>query len=504
MNNLFKKITLLAFVFIFLACSKTKTSNQSNAFGNKDFADAFVSQIKPRWFTAVDRFALLDQNKKPVAHRFFDVKPFRNIKLKTLNTVIVTPEGSDYLNQIDLPSGQIFTDKKFCSQVDEYKKVNTSVFKPNFSIGILPRVLDQLNLPQKVIVFGSGKYFKKYHLTHHFDVRVVGGYIERTCPYGGCFRTDQWLSRLVLVGVQNGNQDLSSIQSIKDIQKKYDWKYSQAFIENGEGKNMLAGKFYPRKKMGALVGANEALKYIDKNSTIFTIDKLKKMRMSCFKLYDHLWKDLSSVNASAKKASTAKEIREKAIDIKLKKKKGIRDFSFSRRFSRNIKKFGDQFKTCSKYIYSSNINDDPKRHWLFAYMTSFYKLQELGYAYNCSSKSWDANPIISKGRRMRSLQAQFSNCVSGDLDRAFEFAPIVLDNIRKKRILSYRYIDYDKGLTGTHLKIYNWVKERPGVMSCSSEADRDYNLNKRVFPLDIKWERRGTDLKNKRSNGIIF
>jgi hypothetical protein len=81
---------------------------------------------------------------------------------------------------------------------------------------------------------------------------------------------------------------------------------------------------------------------------------------------------------------------------------------------------------------------------------------------------------------------------------------MVLDNIRKKRRKSYRYIDYDRGLTGTHLKIYNWVQERPGVMSCSSEADRDYNLSKRIFPLDIKWEKRGTGNNNKKSNGIIF
>jgi hypothetical protein len=504
MNKLIKKLAIICFLIISVACTKSQKSEEVDAFGNKDFADAFVSQIKPKWFTLVDRFALLDRNKKPVSHRFFDIKPFRNINLKTVNSIIVTPEGSDYLNQIDLASGQIYTDKKFCKQVDEYKQLQSSVYRPNFSIGILPRVLDQLNLPQKIIVFGARDYMKKYHLTHHFDVRVIGGFIERICPYGGCLRTDEWLSRLVLVGVQSGNKKLAGIKNLQDIQKKFDWNYTRAFIENGEGKNLLSGKFYARKKMGALIGAKEALNYIDKNSTIFTLEKLLKMRVSCYKLYDHLWKDLSYVNISAKKVSSLKEIREKARSLKLIKEKGKRDHSFSRRFAQNLKKFGNQFKTCSKYIYSSNINEDPKRHWFFTYILAFYKLHELGYAYSCSSKSWILNPIISKGRRVRNLNDQFSNCTARELDKAFEHAPSILSNIRKKRGRSYRYIDYDKGLTGTHLKIYNWVKEDPAVMSCSSEDDRDYNLKKKIFPSDIKWEKRGLDNKSKNTNGVIF
>jgi hypothetical protein len=91
MNKLIKKLAIICFLIISVACTKSQKSEEVDAFGNKDFADAFVSQIKPKWFTLVDRFALLDRNKKPVSHRFFDIKPFRNINLKTVNSIIVTP-----------------------------------------------------------------------------------------------------------------------------------------------------------------------------------------------------------------------------------------------------------------------------------------------------------------------------------------------------------------------------------------------------------------------------
>lgn len=504
MNKLFYKLILLSFIISCISCSKNSSSKKDNIFGNKEYADAFVSQIKPKWFTSIQRFSLIDRNKNALAHRFFDVAPFKNLRLKTLNSVIVTPEGSDYLYDLDVSSGQIFTAKKFCPQRDEYKKYEKELHKPNFSIGIVPRVLDQLNLPQKIIVFGAKDYLKEYHLTHYFDVRVVGGYIEKICPYGGCVRTDEWLSRLVLIAVQSGNQMLRKVKNLKDVQENFDWDYAKAFIENGEGKNKLIDNYFPRKKVGALVSGKDALNYIVKNSTIFNKEKINSLRLSCYKLYDHMWKDLNFVNASSKKAVTKEEIRQKAIEIKQGKMRGKKDISFSTRFARNMKKFGEQFKTCTKYVYPSNINDDPKRHWFFAYVAAFYKLHDLGYAYDCSSKNWNLNPLVSNGRRMRSLRAQFSNCSAGDLNRAFEFSPSVFKNIAKKNRKSYRYIDYDKGITGTHMKVYNWVSVDPGVLTCPSKADRKFNSEKKIFPKDIKWQKRGDERKGKNSNGVIF
>ncbi len=505
MKDLFyKKIVWLLCFFQLLSCAGSKDRDKQLVFGNQNYADSFVSSIQPKWFAKPKRFSLVTSAKEPSIHRFFDVKPFRSIEQKTINVVVTTPEGSEFINQIDLSSGQIFTDKKVCSQDDEYKKYNSSVGKPNFSIGVLPRVLDQLNLPQKVIIFGAKDYISKHYKTNYFDVRVVGGYIEQICPHGGCFDADKWLSRLVLVGVQNNNPEFKKIKSIVDIQKKYEWDYSVAFIQNGEGKNIISDKFFPRKRMGAIVSSAQALSFLNRNSTIFTIDKLKEMRRSCYKLYDFLWKDLSYVNAGSKVAKTKKEIRQKALLLQEKKKEGIRDLSFSRRFIHNFKKFNEQYKTCVKYVYPSNINDDAKRHWFFSYLTAFHKLHELGYAFSCQSKSWNINPLIAKNKRVQSLQDQFRNCSGNDLDSAFEYAPVLLDNLRKKNKLSYRYIDYDKGSSGTHMKIYNWTKVSGAKLSCSDEDDMNFGFNKSIFPKDIRWEKRGSGKKKKNSKGMII
>jgi len=507
MKQLSEKFVFTILVSLLLnGCAFFKKDKSEIVFGNKEYVDGFVSSIEPKWFKGAQRFAIVDQQRKPVPHRFFDVNPFKKIESGNINVVVTTPANSDFLNQIDITSGQIFVDEKFCDQKDEFDELKNDVGNNKFfSLAVLPRVLDQLNAHQKVLVFGGDEYIRKNFGTHSFDVKVIGGFIEQVCPFGGCFKADQWLSRIVLVAIQNGDEKLDNVTTIAELQSKVDWKYVKAFIQNGQGKNKVTNKFFARNRMGAIVSSKQALSYINGNSTIFTIEKLKQMRLSCYKLYDYLWRDLSKISTSSIEVDTLEEVRKKAILLKNKKTKGIKDDPFWRRFAKNNKKFGKQYKTCIDYVNPSNINDDPKRHWFFSYLTAFHNLQDLGYAFNCNRKVWEVNPMVIKGKRVKSLQEQFRNCSDLDLDRAFEYAPYMLDTLRKASRQSFRYIDYDSGSKGSHQKIYNWVSLSPATMACEDESDRDFSFERAIFPKDVVWDKRGNTRKsNSAEKGVIY
>ena len=501
----FKFIFLGILTSLVIGCSmKTNSSDDELIFGSKDYADAFVSQLKPRWFKTTDRFSLINSENQTLPNRFFDVSPFNDIKKKTMNIIVTTPEDSLYYNKLNISSGQIYVDKKFCPQEDEYKKLNGDIFRPPFSIGVVPRILDQLNKPQKVIVFGGKDYFKKYHLTHYFDVRVVGGYIEQVCPHGACLTSDQWLSRLVLVAVQNGHKKYAQTQTLTDLKKVHDWDYIKAFIQNGLGKNKISDKYFPSYRLGSEVSSGQAISFLEKNSTIFSLRKLQSMRLSCYKLYDFLWKDLSYISSTEKLAKSKEDIRKKAIKIRDSKNRKRLEKPFYRRFIRNYKRFGDQYTTCTKYIKPTNINKDPQRHWFFAYLTAFHKLHDLGYAFNCRGNNWQINPLVGKGKRLISLKEQFAPCSSTDIDKAMASAIKMLDILRSNRRISYRYIDYDKGSTGTHHKVYSWVNSDGKVNSCKDQSDSNFDLTRSIFPKDISWKKRGMNGKATTNMGDVI
>lgn len=510
MNKLVLDMIIIFQLLLLVSCSGTKrnkatTVGDALVFGTKDYAEAFVSQIRPRWFKTAERFKLLDSKNQIMPHRFFDVAPGIDLKKKTANIIITTPQESLYGHELDIASGQLYVDRKFCDQEDKQQKYEGSITTPPFSIGILPRVLDQLNLPQKVIVFGGKDYFKKYYMTHFFDVRIVGAYIEQTCPYGACLRKKEWNSKLVLVAVQNGHKKYKNVKDLNDLKEIENWPYVKAFIENGYGANKVADKYYSSFKMGAEVTSGQALNYMKDNSTIFTIKRLGQMRLSCYKLYDYLWEDMSYISTDEIVAKSKKEIREKALQLSSSfKGKTKRVKPFYRRLIKNFKKYHTQYMTCSKYIYPTNINDSPQRNWFFAFYTAFHDLHDLGYIYECKGKKWEVNPYIAKNTRAVSMKDQLQNCSARDIDLSMETAVTTLETIRKRERKSYRYIDYDRGIIGTHFKLYSWVPVAGKSYSCSSKEDREFIVNRASFPQDIHWTKRGKQGKTKSALGDII
>jgi len=479
---------------------KRKDKKQASVYGTKEYVDSFVSVIKPRWFKSVKRFKKTDAEGNTLAHRFFDVNPSIDPKEKTLNVIIATPQNSAFEKSLDLSSGQLYVSQKYCPQEDIKEKYNGKIHKPPFSIGVVPRYLDQLGKPQKIMVFGGENYFNKYYNSHFFDVRVIGGYIEQTCPVGACLDNSLWVSRLVLIAVQNESKKFAEVKNIMDLKEEVDWAYVKAFVENGFGKNKTTNYVYQGYRMGAVVSSGQALEFMNKNSIYFTIDKMKKMRKSCYKLYDYLWKDLSFVKKEEKQYLPVKN--EKRFQKKTKKKKSTA--SFSRRFIGNFKKFHKELKTCSQFVYPTNINDNPHRHWFFAYLLGFHQLHDLGFSFDCAINTWRSNPVIGKNKRLLSINEELKGCSTFNIDRAMPISVKMFKNLYAKGKKSFRYIDYDSGIEGTHNKLFSWVPLSGKKLSCENKEDSLYIENKDFFPMEVKWQKRAVQKKKNKELGEII
>lgn len=485
-------IKFLALIVTLLGCSQVKevkeiiTGPESTAFGSKDYAESFVTDFTPRWFKQPQRFSLQSDDGSTPKHFFFDVNPDINMDKKTLNFVITTPEDSPFHYDIDLVSGQHYMNHKYCPMGDAWDLFKGKVERPPFSIGIVPRVFDQMGGPQKILVLGNKKYFQDYYRRNFFDGRVIGGYIEQFCKRGGCLQQKEWDSRLVLVAVQNKNDEFNDVKNVEQLKKKVNWNAIKAFVENGFGQNKIAQKYYPAIKMGPLIDATTTMSFMRTNSIFFTVKKLTKMRNSCYKLYDFLWKYLGEDTKFEKIAKAAKTKKELA-----KIEKIIRDnpeSTFSKRFVRAFKKYQDEFKTCTKYIYYGNYQENKDKFWFLTHFKSVSLAHEAGYTFSCRRGVWVRNPIGTNGKRIVPMRDEFKGCRSRHIDSAFLQAVNLLKNLKRNNYKSYRFIDYDRGSYGLHNKLYSWVPVSGKRYECSK--GKEYYTQQVVLPKDIRWEKR--------------
>lgn len=479
MININKKISFLILSITLISCSLNPLSkDKETIYGGKAYLEGLVSEVKPKWYTSVKRFRL-DQNiDSRSKHMFFDPNPKLNIKSKVVSVVIATPSRSVHEMQLDTKSGQLFHSKDYCGTYDSTKRFSGSITTPNFSIGYIPRYLDQLNSPQKILVFGGDDYIKKYHLTHTVDVRIIGGYVERVCEKGACLESEDWMSRLVAVAVFKGDEKLKAVQDINELKKQVDWDYTLAFLKNGFGKSSIANNFYGAYQVGNFVDSFRATNHIATKNNHFTISKITSTQKSCYDLYDYTYKYLNYKGINDLKVNNLNDLKSKKImEAKMINSDSQRSASFANRFKSFYDKYREDFITCSKFVYQSNINDNVKRHWYFSYIDSVFKLVDLGYSYSCTSDNWVENAILSSSKRLYSKKQEFRNCSNKEISKAFELAPKILEQIALRSFNSYKYVTYDKL---THKKIYSWVHNSNKKFKCSEE-------NKNFFPSDIRW-----------------
>lgn len=482
-----------------VSCASKNDEAASSVSGTKEFAESLVSRVVPRWHTLAPDWAKLnDHELRQPQHMFWDVNPEIRKESATLNFIVVTPEDSTMKYGLDLVSGLHYVDGPYCEQKDSWNKVDFTIERPPFSIGIVPRVLDQLMMPQKIIVFGDEEYYQKHFKENFFDARVVGAYVEQICLDSTCQHDENWKSRLVLIGVQKNHPRYEDVQRPEDLKDLVDWKKVVAFIENGQGKNKIVKKFFPAFRMGALVDASQALHFIGRYSHVFTVSRMKDLKVNCYRLYDHMYSELGHHSALEKPAKSIEEVKNKSKRIKNKSS----DKKFYQKFISFFKKFHKQLKTCSEYVYATNLQDDRDRHWFVTHIIAFTKMHQLGYAYDCNRKAWYPNPMMLNGKLADPVETQMRNCTASAIDRAFGAAVHELNRRFQANKSSYRYVDYDQGSRATHNRLYSWVESDGKVLSCQKYSE--YKQAIRTFPSDIRWISRDTQGKTKTDLGDII
>jgi len=496
-----KRFLPLSILFTLASCSlfKDDSKNIDLVNGAKDFADSIVSRIQPIWFTGAKRFSLTDTHGEEAVHLFYDVKPEINLVQKTLNFIVKTPEQSEYHYEIDLASGQRYGAGRYCKQNDIWGKFDDTIEKANFTQGLVPRLLDQIGEPQKIMIYGGKNYISENYQQNFFDARIIGAFIEQVCDSGGCLNIGDWKSRIVLIGVLKGDDRFAKVDNISDLEKLVDWNYSKAFIENGQGKNRIGKNVYPAFRVGALLSSDQALRYIDKNSISLSNTKLLETRKSCYRLYDHIWNQMGEDSKLELEVQKISDNNEKYKYLRSQRSR--HGELFFKRFVSNMRKYKDEYTTCLKFIYPASIEDNPRRNWFFAYYSMIHLVVDMNYTFDCSRSMWVKNGIKIDGKRVVEDKNMFARCDARRIDIAFEFAASILQKQKTNNEMSYRYIDFDRNYFGTHNKIYSWVKDNHKYLSCLDQSVDPFS-DLEVFPLDVKWRKR--QLRVNMTMGEIF
>jgi len=448
-----------------------------------------VVQGHPVWFAGAEKYSFRGRNGDPPLHVFFDFVPFSNRDDISLNFFMHTPAGSEHAYQIDLLSGRPYKKHRYCKQDDVWQG-KLSSDRPPFSIGIVPRLLDQLGGAQKIIVYGQAEYYRgkegsERDVSHR--VRVVGAVVEKFCRKYPCRRDGEWESKLVLVAVDPMDSKFSTTKTFAGLKKLVHWEEAKVFLENANGRSFQGDISRPASKISGHIEALDALKFAMNKGHLFKFNELQVMRYSCEKLYDYIWQG-------------SKKIRQ---EKKLPEGERSRQ-NFSNFFKKLNKTYAGRLKTCAKFVRPSNIQLERERHWFFAYLFGFLKMQELGYVFLCDKLGWVENPYneLKKGHLV-DYKSAYNNCTDSDLDIAFATIPATMRGLMSKKQAHYRYMTYDFGVGGSHEKIYHWVYNDGKDLLCEGTSRRQKYSQQTIsrmekkgpsddaseiaFPQDVSW-----------------
>lgn len=453
-----------------------------------DPGSELMTRFPHHWFSANPDHALVDSsNAEPLSHIFFDTTPnFESDRF--LNVVVSVPEGSHHDYEVDLNSGQRYYTHSYCKQHDVWNSYTGTLFHPTFSIALLPRVLDQLGEPQKVIVFSKSSKIREQAATNYHRVKLVGAYVEQICPEGNCLGKSNWLSRLVFIAVDAEDPTLVNINTIDEFTKAFDWETGKALLGNIDGRNFIGDNTYPATRVGNLLPYEEAFDYFKKRSIFLTDVELKKIQKGCHGLYDKLWDEVGKEHPEDRPARTQAELNEK-IKLKEKFRKEKKPFGFAPRFREFTKKYFNEVSTCEKFVYHGNLNRNPEVFWFHSYVGIFYRLHREGYYFDCRNKAWQRNVLNEQGKPVNDIRRDIDLCKEAEIDQAMEYLPNFLTGLKNEKEY-FRFIDYDNHPYGTHSKLYSWVKVKNRKFDCGKDPNIEARKSLKVFPEDIKWKER--------------
>lgn len=473
------KSLLLLMLLALSGCSFFRTE--------KDSATELLTPMRNDWFANNPNHAIFDQQGKPQSHHFFDVNPELSKKDVFVNAVVLIPEGSDHSYQLDIASGQRFYSHSYCPQSDVWSQYSGSISKPTFSVGVIPRLLDQLGEPQKVIIFGGGKSYAKLTDFHEHRIRLVGAVIEQYCPEGNCLGKDNWISRMVFLAVNTEDKKFDKVTDLPSLQGKINWTQAKAVLENLDGRNGGKGSNYPGIRIGNTIKLGEAMEYYKKRSIYLSEKESQKIRKGCHALYDKLWNEVGMEMPEDKPAKTIDELKAKVklVDELKKKRKPV---GFAARFKDFSDKYYSEFTTCQRFVYAGNINVNPEEYWFLSYAGMFFRLHKDGFFFDCRSHAWQKNALNTQGKPIYDIKTGMVDCKDRDYDRAMEYLPNFLTGLKNTETSYYKFLDYDTHTFGTHQKLYSWVKVKAKNYDCKADPNFEIKKELKVFPDDVTWK----------------
>lgn len=437
-----------------------------------------------RWFLINSDHALEDI-KGVKRHLFFDSASRIDWRKNRVKFVALTPGNTEYSHGFDMASGQAFVKHQYCAQNDVWGQYSGTVNRPPYTQGFLPRVLDQLGEPQRIIHFSKKNQLKPFE---QYEASIIAGYVESICPLLECSR-DQWISRLVLVGVDPEDEEMQ-VFKISKIKEKLNWPKVKAHIENAEGRNYTGNDTSPKWKSSELISVSESMKFFRKRAKFFKGSELLKIQKSCHEIYDKLWTEVGESRVEDLPAMNAQEIKRKGDVINLLRE-AKQPIGFQARFAHFTNEHYKDVLTCSKFIYAGNVNKDAEKFWFLNHIKAFYLLYQQGYYFNCSDNSWKRNTFDEKAHPIYSVNDTLKECKLEQIDMAMNYMQNFIRSEKEKLSYFMRFIDYDNQGMGTHEKIYNWVHFPRIKLTCNEDKHRRFLQNMSIFVNDVQWKMRG-------------
>lgn len=467
-------------------------------FSSKPVFDPRTSSvIEPVWFKT-NQIRLANLAGEPLPHLFYDPAASVNLKTGRMNFLPLVTAGDDRAYELDVLSGQRFFSHFQCAQSDVWRERGGISARASYTLGVIPRHFDQLNQPQRVIVFGGAKRFNIQEPIV-YQVRVLGGFVEELCPFGRCAGPKDWVGRMVLVAIDETDSRYEDVKDFAALLKKIDWNEVRGQLENIPGRNIMTGVEYPAIRVGNLLNTREILDFFQKYSISLSAKELGSMQNSCANLYQIFWEKAGVPTLLDRPATTIDEVKKRAKFYEDLKKKGQPAY-FGQRLGVLLKKYADELSTCSRLVYAGDPNGQREAYQFQAWINLYARLHKEGWEYDCRTQTWSATNQGAEA--MRSMRVISEQCTARDFDRAMENLPPMLKNLRLfgER---WQFIGWDEHPHGTHSKLVNWVRVPERVFSCGS-SDKNVKIREqwRERPDGMDWAPRHVERGLKDSDYI--
>jgi hypothetical protein len=447
---------------------------------------SILSRVEAVWFAQDKNIRLANWHGEPQPHLFFDPLPELNPSMSHINFLPLHVAGTEKFYDLDVLSGQRHFSHFMCSQPDAWKKDGNISGITSYTTGIVPRHFDQLNRPQRVIVFGGESVFRIDEPVT-YRARIVGAVVEQICPSGKCSGPKEWTGRMVLVGVYDREEKWKNVKTIQQLGEIVDWEKVRNQLENLNGRNQVADKQYPAVKVGRLIDPQSAMEFMLKRSVVLTGQELVGMKRSCTKIYQQLWEEVGKETILDLPVKTTEQAKAHAKELEALKKLKKPTY-FNQRLGSFIRKYHNELHTCSRLVYPGNPNENQKKTKFIHWISMFMSLHKNGWAYNCRGRSWG---MTNYGKEaVDDLLSYLPSCTVREIDFAMKYLPPFLRSLRGTTGERWRYVGWDEHAHGSHSKIEAWVSVPDRAFACKNDPNKKIRESWSEIPEGVLWDER--------------